>query len=259
MSGYNVTDVINYNERLLQKYFIENMRSCPEVIALASSRIMQLNSAFLKEDKFTNSGVSGASLKDVIAIHYLFEKKKCDIKKIIIGIDPWILYDNHNQTRWQGLRNEYSFFLNNSIKQVLNLSTETKAYEYLKYKELVSRFYFKSSLQFIVNESDKSYFPTKSPINKGFTRLVDGSIFYDEVYRIVSPNDIEKRALKDTEANPVYKLGDFTTFSENYKIIFTKFIEYIQKKDIQVGFFLISISPNSLRFFYEKSILPYSF
>lgn len=56
VKGYNVTNVENYNERLLQKYFIDNMKDCPDIIALGSSRIMQLNSPFLKEDKFINTG-----------------------------------------------------------------------------------------------------------------------------------------------------------------------------------------------------------
>lgn len=44
---------------------------------------MQLNSPFLKEDKFINSGVSGASLEDDIEIYYLYEKRGCKIKKVM--------------------------------------------------------------------------------------------------------------------------------------------------------------------------------
>ena len=252
VKGYNVTNVENYNERLLQKYFIDNMKDCPDIIALGSSRIMQLNSPFQKEDKFINSGVSGASLEDDIAIYYLYEKRGCKIKKVMLGIDPWLLNDNHTQTGWKELRNEYAFFLNNQLKQNINLGAKTKAYDYLKYKELLSRSYFKSSLQFIQRGSDKTYYPTKNTVNKGFTRVADGSIYYGEAFRMVSPDDIEKRALINIEANPVYRLGDFTTLSGSYKTTFTKFIDYLQKKNIEVEFFLSPYHPIVYEFFKEN-------
>jgi hypothetical protein len=243
VEGNNVTDVVNYNERLLQKYFIENMKECPEVITLGSSRIMQISSVFLKENKFINNGVSGASLEDDLAIFYLYEKRGCKIKKVILGIDPWLLNDNNEQFRWKDIQNEYFDFSGQQLKQKINPDYQTKLYDYIKYKELLSGSYFKSSLQFLLKGLNKKYKPTKSIENKGFTRLIDGSIYYDEAYRNASFSEIERKALRCVANQPIYSLGKFTVFSERYKATFNKFIEYLQKQGIEVEFFLSPYHP----------------
>jgi hypothetical protein len=41
--GYNVTNISNYDERLLGKYLITGSTACPNVLVLGSSRVMQIN------------------------------------------------------------------------------------------------------------------------------------------------------------------------------------------------------------------------
>jgi hypothetical protein len=241
VDGYNVTDVVNYNERLLQKDFIKKMKDCPEVLALGSSRVMLINSKILNEKKFINNGVSGASIEDDLAIYYLYEKRGCKIKKVILGVDPWLLNDNNEQIRWK--ENQHEFFDFSNLKLKLNLNHPIEQYDYTKYNELISSSYFQNSVYFFLKRFGKSYSPTKLIKNKGFTRLIDGSINYDEAYRNVSLSEIDKKASICANSQPIYSLGNFINISENKKYIFSTFIEYLQKQNIEVEFFLSPYHP----------------
>jgi len=243
VTGKNVTNVVNYNERMLQKYFIEKISSCPGTIVLGSSRIMQINSVIVKDENLINSGVSGASLQDLVSIYSLYEKKGCKIKKVILGLDPWILNENNTQERWKTLADDYYPFVKNKLNFVDEFHVKKPLFNIGKYRELVSSSYFKTSLEYVFKGINKNYIPTNRIINDGFTRLTDGSIYYDKIYREASDGEIKTRAKNAIAQNPVYSLGDFINFSHEYKVIFIKFIEYLQHNGIEVEFFLSPYHP----------------
>jgi hypothetical protein len=241
--GYNVTNVVNYDERLLQKYFIEKMKEPPSEIVLGSSQIMIIGSMYSTEASLINNGVSGASLEDYLAIYQLYETKGFKIKKVLIGLSPWLLNDNHAQSRWKSLADEYYSFVTHKLKIKTKKNFKTSLYNFSKYNQLLSSSYFKTSLEYLFKDIDKEYKPTRSIINNGFTRLIDGSIFYDKLYRSVSFDEIENKSKSTILTNPIYSLGNYTNLSENYKTLFTAFVEYLQKQNIEVEFFIPPYHP----------------
>ena len=68
IQGYHVVNIMNYDERLLQKFYIESLKNGPKTIVLGSSRSMQLSSRLLSQ-QVINNGVSGASVEDLLAIY----------------------------------------------------------------------------------------------------------------------------------------------------------------------------------------------
>lgn len=246
--GFNVTDVINYDERSLQNYFIKKMPKCPSEIALGASRIMLINSALAHNGNFINNGVSGASLEDILAIYYLYEKKGCKIRKVIFGVEPYLLNDNHNLIGWKSLEQEYKEFSNKLLNKPSPYSFETAFQGYDKYYQLLSISYFRSSLDYFMRGVKVDYRPTQDIANNGFTRLKDGAIYYGALYRKASRDEVEKRA-KETFNNRVYSFGEFTRLSEHYKFLFASFIEYLQNKQIEVEFFFTPYHPIVYNFF----------
>ncbi len=241
--GYNVTDIMNFNERVLQKLFIEKMHKCPTTIGLGASRIMEVSREHLKEENFINNGVSGATLEDELAIYYLYEKKGCEIKKVILAVEPYYLNDNHQQIRWKALENEYGTFLNELNNKNVPATSGGKNFYWQKAKELVSFSYFKASLMYLKNETNKNYKPTKNKINVGQTIMKDGSIYYDSLYRSASVEEVDSKAIKATTDNPIYSLGDFTQLSPHYQSVFSIFVEHLQKKNIEVEFLMSPYHP----------------
>jgi len=252
--GYNVTDVINYNERKLQKDFIETMKVAPSEIALGSSRIMELHKAEITDPGFINNGVSGATFEDELAIYQIYEEKGCAIKKVILELDPWMLNDNHQQTRWKTLEKEYHEFTNklNNKQAFANQKQPLISSDYTSYLELVSFSYFKTSFEYLTRRIDGRYKPTRQVLNVGFTRLTDGSISYDSKYRNASFTEVNNKVEDLISNDPVYSLGEFNVLSTHYKNTFTEFIEYLQKKDIKIEFFLSPFHPVVYNYFKTK-------
>jgi hypothetical protein len=238
IQGYNVTNVTNYDERLLQKYFIQQMKNCPHEVVLGSSRIMMIGGNDSAEAKLINNGVSGATLEDDLAIYYLYEKKGCKIEKVIIGLDPYLLNDNHGQIRWRSLENEYNEFI---VKLGLHPEANTVELTYIKYEELLSVSYFKNSLDNLIHGVNKKILPTKDNLNDKFTRLYDGSISYGAEFRNNPPTKVSELALDTLKIN--YSMDDFTVLSKRYKEIFSRFIDYLQTKNIEVEFILSPFHP----------------
>lgn len=251
--GYNVANVVNYNERLLQKEFIEKMHSCPDVIVLGSSKIMLIDSSFAPAGKLLiNNGVSGATLEDFLAIINLYETKGCKPKKVIMGLDPWILNDNHGQVRWRELENEYHQFENKLLGKPAPTVTKSKT-DYKKYKQLVSLSYFNTAVGYIIHGIEKKYKPTKDILNPTATRLKDGSISYGEDYRNPTPEFIKQNAREVTHNEPIYSLGNYIKFSEDYKKIFSLMVEYLQKQNIEVEFVLVPYHPIVYDYFRQNN------
>lgn len=241
--GYNVVNVSDCNERLLQKYFIEKMSICPAEIALGPSTAQLINSSYSTEKTFINNAVVWASLEDYLAILSLYEKKGCKIKKIMLGLGPWLLNDNNNLGRWRVLEDEYLLSLNKLFGHAASNNTEFSLHQYKRFKELLSFAYFKISLvSLFIDPVDKKYKPTKAAPEKEFTRLNDGSVYYGAHRLNASADEVEKRAKHDI-SELTYSLGNFTQLSEHYKLLFSGFIRHLQTQNIEVEFFLSPFHP----------------
>lgn len=241
--GKNVTNVTNYDERLLQKYFIIDNKNCPEVIVLGSSRVMQLGKSFFPTENLMNNGVSGASIEDLLAIYDLYENKGCTIKKIRIGLDPYFLNDNNDQSRWKVLTTEYNEMLGKLGLMKYEEKPMLDQSSYLKYNQLWSLSYFKTSWSYFIRGVDVHYRPTNSTINKDFTKLVDGSIVYGESSRNSTIETVNGYATQSITETPMYSMREFKHMSPKYQTILTHFIEYLQEKNIEVEFFISPYHP----------------
>jgi hypothetical protein len=234
--GYNVTNITDMDERLLQKYVIENLTDPPEIIILGSSRIMQIG-RYYYGDNCLNNGVSGASIEDLMAIYQLYIEKDYDksIRKIVIGIDPWIFNKNSGQYRWKSIGNEYNNFKNKN--------TSTKKYLFFKYSRLISPSYFQASIRnipkFLLKEKGElSIMPTYEWVNDTLTREIDGTVIYDIKTRSLTESEISEKINSYINAE-IYSLENYTELSADIIQDFSFFIDKIRENNIEINFFLI--------------------
>ena len=99
IDGYNVTNINNYDERILQREWINQLGKSPDIVVLGSSRSMMIREKDFENTKLMNNTVSGASIQDLIAIYQLYKTKNLLPKTFVIGLDPWIFNQNNNQRR----------------------------------------------------------------------------------------------------------------------------------------------------------------
>ena len=77
-------------------------------VVVGSSRMMQVSSEVAGEPVL-NLSVSGASLEDLHALG-MGGLRVTGAKRILIGVDPWMLHPDSGQSRWTSIRAEYEFW-----------------------------------------------------------------------------------------------------------------------------------------------------
>jgi hypothetical protein len=231
-SGNFVTNVLNYDERLVQKVVIEKMQKCPNFAVLGSSRSMLVNSDYLG-NSMINLSVSAASIQDYIGIFWLLKKKGSIPPQIIINVDPWLLTENLAIVRWKSLEKEYNEF---------NGIVENNFFEkYTKYQQLFSISYFQCSLkEFAQKKSDP--ISTKQPFNEKNTIAPDGSLIYGDKYRNQTSQQVDEavsKLISEDATNLLYK-GEI---SNKLFVDFSKVLKEINKSGSKIYFFFAPYHP----------------
>lgn len=242
-SNHNATNISNYDERLLQKALINKINDRPDISVLGSSRTFLIKSTFFKNKKLINNSVSGANIRDLIAIFQLYKFEKLLPKKIILGIDPWIFNENNGKVYWKSLQKEYNTFSNGTeIRE--NIITD-------KNKQLFSFSYFQASLSNLPNvflEEVDSTALSLDPVasneiyNLTSTKLVDGSLSYYEVYREASEKSVITKA-RNYIKGKLYAIEEFEEISPEIFKEFDKFCSEILDNNIELEFFLAPYHP----------------
>lgn len=237
MAGNFVTNISNYDNRIFQKELINRMNSAPELLVLGSSRTMQINSTYFPDYSFFNSSVSGASIEDIVALFQIYKERNILPKKIIIGIDPWLLNENNGQTRWKSLE-----FYYNKYNQQNYWSVSTRYLE--NFGELLSLSYFQASIEAIPGKFSSSSRPmaTRQKLNRTNTKLTDGSLVYAEGFTNATQDQINAKI--DSYINSkVYSIEGFESISDDIWSEFKDFIDALKRENITVEFFLSPYAP----------------
>jgi hypothetical protein len=233
----NVTNISNYDERILQKELINKIKSNPDVSIIGSSRTMLINSSYFENKKVINNSVSGASIEDFIAIYQMYKAKNILPHKIILGIDPWLFNENSGQTRWLSLKKEYYNFSANTTDIEKDILNE-------KIQQLFSFSYFQSSLKelpaVILGKSNP--IPSNKIYNKSNTKIIDGSFTYSLKYRNLDIKDVGNKA-KNYIVGKIYSIGNFDTISPKIFNEFDKLCKEIQETNIELCLFLAPYHP----------------
>jgi len=246
LSGKNVANLVNFDERLLKKYYISGLSEKKDVIVLGSSRVMLADSDMFGGYSFFNSCVSSASLEDDMAIYWLYRKKGFIPRVAIIGLDPWLLNKFNGSTAYQSIITDY-----NEISAFLGISNTNSQVSYLfssKYFELVSPNYFQSAVRFwLANLSEEKnnhggYYPTTERIGNEIIRRADGSIGYDIKYRSFSPTEVRLSAI-DFANKDASMLNHFTYLDPFLQNEFEKFISLLLEDKVKVIFYLPAYHP----------------
>ncbi len=272
-SGKMIAGLKNYDERLFQELIIKNLKVKNNVIAIGSSRTMQLRKRFFLENKtnYFNHSVSGAGLEDYIAILGAYELiHKYLPSTVILGIDPWIFNKNSGQNRWKSLSKYYNYEIdkiyNKTQDSIANVNTNkwkslSKYYNYEidkiynktqdfianvntnKWKQLLNYDYTISNINFfkaLQKNNDKAFYITDIVDIDDSIKEIDGSIHYPFKTRYIKENLVKASAISYAK-KPVYSLEKFKELN-NLKL-FEDFIKYLQSKHVNIIFFLPPYNP----------------
>lgn len=249
LSGKNVANLVNYNERILQQKFVSGLSKAPDVLVIGSSRSMPINSSFFPDRYLLNSSVSGASIEDYLGVFDLYRKRGLKPKLIIIGPDPWVLNRNNGQDSWKDLNAEYY-----EMRSILGFSFDSAASDkkdFLnqmikckKYKEFLSPSYFNQSfIELVQGRTGKKYWATDKFLAEEPIKIADGSYVYGKMFRDKTVADINSAAKTYAMAKPMYSMNRFNELDQPTIRLLDGFIEHLKNNDIKVLIFLAPFHP----------------
>ena len=246
LSGKNVANVENYDERLLQKKYIEGLRQAKDVIVLGSSHSMRVSSAQFPGKTFFNNSVSIATLEDLIAIYQLYSDNGLKPSIIILGIDPWIFNIYYNYNLWRTLSNEYQKGINNlGLGTPDYLASFVNTLELEKLFQIISPSYFQGSIKLLLTQYWKrsSYYATIDVESDVSIKTFDGLYSYPSEYRLANVDQVRQR-IENVINQPIDTGFEHYTILDPQRIaIFKNFIELLKTEGIQVFIFLPPFHP----------------
>lgn len=234
-SGQYISNISDFDDRLFQRELINSDKIKPGVVVFGSSRAMLISSLLYGDSSLFNNSVYFACIQDIVAMYQIYKANHKLPKKILIGIDPWLLSENKAHTRWKSIGSYYEAFTGNSS----NPEAGNAGADISKYEQLFSISYFQSSLKILPAKFKGSSkpVPTKEKYNIEKTRLTDGSMVYGQVYRNISANEVEN-IIKTTLSKDVYTGNKLYVVSDEVWNLFKKMIADMKQNNTEVEFFL---------------------
>lgn len=243
-SGNNVDNISNYNERLLQKHFLQKQSDkAPEVVVMGSSRIMEISKDIFPNKKLFNIGVSHANINDLVALTGLLDELHIKPKTVVINVDPYLICnDDIVADEWTSLKKYHNAFLINHCKDIIDSNKiKTGDNELKKYYTLITFDYFTKSIEFLLKGNTKIVENIGQNVPKKYGRYIDGSIAYSYTYQHPDTLNVAKVA-KGTAKTKIPEI-------DNVKVAYLIcLLNYFKKNGTTVTLTMLPFHPN----FYDE-------
>jgi peptidoglycan/LPS O-acetylase OafA/YrhL len=217
-----------YFKNIDERIFIKSRLTCEnrsfDVLALGSSRLMQLNSDIINKS-FINLSVSGASIEDLVAF---VPEAVCKFspKTVIIGVDPWLFNLNRGQKRWESVSDLYDYW-----KKNINVPSHSSCF--LADKQSSYHLTFATGLFNYVHDKANST-PKNSQIEFLAKKSFDGALIYSRDY-VFKPQAINLE--KGFYSIEKYK------FDSSALELFENLISFLKQRQMNVVFVLSPYHP----------------
>lgn len=245
----NVENVQNYDHRLVQRYYVDQLTRRPEIITIGSSRSYQIRNEFFPGKLFFNNSVSQASLEDYIAIYGMYDRRNLRPATIVLGLDPWILNGHRNLTNWQSVEFEYLRVIERMGGGGSKFHTSSRLPGLPKAWQLVSLSYFQASVHALRRQLEagegagRGYYPTDATEGEYDIKLRDGSLNYGHAFARTPEATVDRDALAYAAAPPVDYFRSFTRIDPETARAFERFLDLLRADGVDVVFFLPPFHP----------------
>lgn len=238
--GYNVADAGNHDDRLVQRYFAEKSTLRPDILVLGSSRSMYIRAEFFPGHTLFNSFVAPGTVEDYVAIYQLYRQREKIPKWVIIGIDPWLLDDNHhfNKLRhWEAIKAEYWALASSWGTTPVEVASHLGEALQRKAATLFSISYFQEAFKYFVQNKRNQFYRTTSVPQLHAVRFSDGSALLD-----LNGRNMLAFAVKAKAQNQVKNQKPFA-ISDTRSRQFEAFLSALLKDGVRPIFFLSPYHP----------------
>ncbi len=266
LNGKNADKINNFDDRRFQQLHIEKTADTPKIVGLGSSRLNQLESQHVCSTDFFNYYVVDGVLEDYMALTELMIDNGGLPEHIVLGVDPWLMNDNHGKTKWARLSVPYYQFaqrlaqsnatdieLNELITADHLKATLTSQEDKLQFFSIA---YFREAWRYAVQNR---LIPAPNPAatddhqTNHYVKRKDGSLGYPDWLTNLDPTELAIKV--DYE---LYQVRTFTGFSQldhfteldpQLTKIFEQYIAYLQTEGVALTFYISPYHPTAYEFF----------
>ncbi|HXD76383.1 MAG TPA: hypothetical protein VN616_01175 [Puia sp.] len=228
LTGHNVDNLGNYDERELQEQIISRLPYRPDVVVLGSSRIMELGSDFFPGKKVLNCGVSHGNINDLVAITGLLDSMHKMPAEMVINVDPHLICQG-GTSEWQTLRPYYDHM---AARLHLPADGSRGSLVMEKMSALCSFGYFEKSLNFISHHRSGGFRDVGKAQPRTYGRYPDGTISYPGSYCDPDTMNVASDAL-------VIGGKEVVTLDQAKANRLSKLVDYLQSRGVKVLFVML--------------------
>lgn len=269
--GTNVASIANHDDRLVQRFYAQQVAETPDVLVLGSSRAMQIRKTVAGEHTFFNASVTEATVPDFEGILQLYLARGHLPRTVILALDAWDLQTADYLVAWKTLSRERGAFLEAMIREQPSLAKTLgdrqsggpldRLSGLSHYGQAVSPSYFQASWQELVRRirqpgtARKQYFATSETALDVAVKLADGSLVYGNAMRERSPEAVEREA-QTYNTKWRDRLDQRTGKIEPIKKAeFEALVDYLAARGTHVAFYLGPYHPTTYSFFMREKNL----
>lgn len=254
----HVADLTNYNERLVQKFYVEGVDHRIDIVVIGSSRTMQIRAKFFPGRSFFNSSVSGAFFEDCMAIYQMYRRRSLLPCTIVLGLDPW-MFGRVEGDSWKSVESDYR-----EIEAIMTgRSSPADRFALLellpaKYLELASPSYFQEALRhFLKMRKDRAtqiprtvdYWPTDDMDQEGPVKLSDGSLMYPKAFRCADTAAVRANVFSEVgHLHERWCCAHATRLDDGQVDKIERFISLMRNDGVRVVLFLSPFHPVAYQF-----------
>lgn len=245
VSGYDQMD-----ERQVLEVYVQNLTEAPDTLALGSSRVLQLSEDLVGGGSFFNAGISGAGPMDIMNIWYLFEREDKLPETLILEVDPWLFNADPDINR-----NSDSELFAEFLEKSLGINADYEEPDTVAlWKALVDPAYFQGNVTYYLKQKETGAVLTEDGDDIPFKAVTggietldyavkrsDGSVQYPLGFRSWNYDQVMAEVL--AQAGTLNALHGFDQMDPYWTDLFTRFIEHVQAKGVNVVFLMTPYHP----------------
>lgn len=242
LQGRDISISANLEDRILKRYYIAGLTEKKETLVFGSSRSMEIGRELFGGVSLFNNSVFNSSMEDFLAIYGSYRRRELIPRRIVLGLDPWLLNARNNLRRWKCWGDEYEGMLRQlapagNAEARGNLRVKLRDLPLENYFTLATPSYFQASLEMLLQQL------TGETQSKEAGMRSDGVWIYPEEFSSAGIEEVRRRAEEYLERKPLSSLGGFTALSDPLKSRFARWVDLLFKDNVEVIFFLPPYHP----------------
>ena len=235
----------NLDDRPMHAAYARLAQQPPETLVLGSSRMMSVTADMVGGHVY-NAAVSSATLPDLLALTQVFLAAGKRPRRMIIGLDTWLLDARPRNERWRALADAYAAML---ARLGLPNDDTASANPWQRRKMLVSLSYLRETTAVLWADWRQSLLERTGSVRvipAGKTDLAarrpDGSLRYAAHFGNRAPARVRADAVRDGR-NLIAEALRGTQFDSATAERFQRFVSYLRGQGVSVVFLLTPYHP----------------